>query len=118
LTQRNRFVRTNHGWVERLRSRSRSSRRRSEAPSSSAMGSEAAAWPNTNRYVPPDIGLAWDEVHAKRLRWPPPPEQLGLVHASNTMRAGPLKVRLMTSSGSEITSTVVEFFAVSDRGPQ
>src|SRR5262249_61158307 len=34
----------------------------------------------------------------------------GLVHASNTMRAGPLKVRLTTSSRSDFRSTVVRFF--------
>src|ERR1700729_1070981 len=33
----------------------------------------------------------------------------GLVHASNTMRAGPLKVRLMTSSRSDFRSTFVRF---------
>ena len=31
----------------------------------------------------------------------------GLVHASNTMRAGPLKVRVVTSSRSDFRSTVV-----------
>src|SRR5579863_2278153 len=34
----------------------------------------------------------------------------GLVHASNTMRAGPSKVRVMTSSRSDFRSTVVRFF--------
>src|SRR5687767_7381103 len=34
----------------------------------------------------------------------------GLVHASNTMRAGPLKVRVTTSSRSDLRSTVVRFF--------
>src|ERR671911_1993837 len=34
----------------------------------------------------------------------------GLVHASNTRRAGPLKVRLTTSSRSDFRSTVVRFF--------
>src|SRR5262245_12599657 len=34
----------------------------------------------------------------------------GLVHASNTMRAGPLKVRVTTSSRSDFRSTVVWFF--------
>src|SRR6185503_881313 len=34
----------------------------------------------------------------------------GLVHASNTMRAGPLKVRVVTSSRSDFRSTVVPFF--------
>src|SRR5919197_6591816 len=34
----------------------------------------------------------------------------GLVHASNTMRAGALKVRMTTSSRSDFRSTVVRFF--------
>src|SRR5579863_241053 len=34
----------------------------------------------------------------------------GLVHASNTMRAGPLKVRVTTSSRSDFRSTVVRLF--------
>src|SRR5215216_132284 len=34
----------------------------------------------------------------------------GLVHASNTRRAGPLKVRLTTNSRSAVRSTVVRFF--------
>jgi hypothetical protein len=34
----------------------------------------------------------------------------GLVRASNTMRAGPLKVRVTTSSRSDFRSTVVRFF--------
>src|SRR5262249_30329508 len=34
----------------------------------------------------------------------------GLVHASNTMRAGPLKVRVTTSSRSDFRSAVVRFF--------
>src|SRR5579863_8971684 len=35
----------------------------------------------------------------------------GLVHASNTIRAGPLKVRVTTSSRSDFRSTVVRLFA-------
>src|SRR5882757_4789501 len=34
----------------------------------------------------------------------------GLVHASNTMRAGPLKVRVTTISRSDVRSAVVRFF--------
>src|SRR6476646_7574570 len=34
----------------------------------------------------------------------------GLVHASNTRRAGPLKVRVTTSSRSDFRSAVVQFF--------
>src|SRR5262245_2941218 len=36
----------------------------------------------------------------------------GLVHASNTMRAGPLKVRVTTTSRSDVRSTVVRFLIV------
>src|SRR4030095_4476836 len=36
----------------------------------------------------------------------------GLVHASNTMRAGPLMVRVTTTSRSDFRSTVVRFFTV------
>lgn len=35
----------------------------------------------------------------------------GLVQASNTMRAGPFKVRVTTSSRSDVRSTVVGFLA-------
>src|SRR4026209_1657884 len=42
----------------------------------------------------------------------------GLVHASNTMRAGALKVRVTTSSRSDFRSTVVRFFmGVASRWP-
>jgi hypothetical protein len=34
----------------------------------------------------------------------------GFVHASNTMRAGPLKLRVTTSSRSDVRSTVVRCF--------
>src|SRR5499426_2547586 len=34
----------------------------------------------------------------------------GVVHASNTMRAGPLNVRVTTSSRSDLRSTAVRFF--------
>ena len=64
---------------------------------------ETVPAPRTN------IGLAGKEGHSKRLRCPPPLEQLGL-GASNTMRAGPLKVRVTTSSRSDFRSTVVRFF--------
>src|ERR1700738_1224403 len=71
-----------------------------------------APWPNTKRYVPPtrtsasqessDMPTALGAHH--RL------SSSGLVHASNTMRAGPLKVRVTTSSRSDFRSTVVRFF--------
>src|SRR5512134_954530 len=67
---------------------------------------------NTRRYVPPtrtsisqdsrDMPNDFGTHH--RLN------SSGLVHASNTMRAGPLKVRVTTSSRSDVRSTVVGFF--------
>src|ERR1043165_9197340 len=68
--------------------------------------------PNTRRYLPPtrtsisqesrDIPIDFGTHH--RLN------SSGLVHASNTRRAGPLKVRVTTSSRSDFRSTVVRFF--------
>src|SRR6185312_14015453 len=69
-------------------------------------------WPNTKRYPPPtrtsisqesrDMPLDFGDHH--RLN------RSGLVHASNTMRAGASKVRVTTSSRSDLRSTVVRFF--------
>src|SRR5215469_264214 len=67
---------------------------------------------NTKRYLPPTRTSASQEMkdtpndfgNHHRL------SSSGLVHASNTMRAGPLKVRLTTSSRSDFRSTVVRFF--------
>src|SRR5256885_13706561 len=71
-----------------------------------------ASWPNTKRYLPPtrtsisqesrDMPVDFGTHH--RLN------SSGLVHASNTMRAGPLKLRVTTSSRSDFRSTVVRFF--------
>src|ERR1700722_8148984 len=76
-----------------------------------AMGFEAS-WPNSKRYLPPtrtsasqesrDIPVDFGAHH--RL------SSSGLVHASNTMRAGPSKVRVTTNSRSDLRSTVVRFF--------
>src|SRR5215813_11294861 len=76
------------------------------------MGCSEAGWLNTKRYVPPVRASASQETKATpndfgahhRLN------NSGLVHASNTMRAGPLKVRVTTSSRSDFRSTVVRFF--------
>src|SRR6188768_1870858 len=67
---------------------------------------------NTRRYLPPvrtsisqesrDTPIDFGTHH--RLN------SSGLVHASNTMRAGALKVRVTTSSRSDFRSTVVRFF--------
>src|SRR5262245_14978870 len=77
-----------------------------------AIGVEEASLPNTRRYPPPtrtsisqesrDTPLAFGTHH--RLN------SSGLVHASNTKRAGPLRVRVTTSSRSDFRSTVVWFF--------
>src|SRR5277367_121644 len=74
-----------------------------------AMGCSEAAWPNTKRYVPPVRASISQErkdipsdfgVHHRF-------SSSGLVHASNTMRAGPLKVRVTTVSRSDVRSAVV-----------
>src|SRR5215510_6086844 len=77
-----------------------------------AMGSGEAGWLNTKRYVPPtrtsisqeskDMPIDFGTHH--RLN------SSGVVHASNTIRAGPLKARVTTSSRSDVRSVVVGFF--------
>src|SRR5262245_41838190 len=71
-----------------------------------------ALWPNTKRYLPPVRASTSQESSDS-------PNDFGthhrlsssaLVHASNTMRAGALKVRVVTSSRSDLRSTVVRFF--------
>src|SRR4030095_1685286 len=71
-----------------------------------------ASGSNSRRYLPPtrtsisqesrDMPIDFGTHH--RLN------SSGVVHASNTMRAGPLKVRVVTSSRSDVRSTVVLFF--------
>src|SRR6185503_5617329 len=76
-----------------------------------AMGSEAPR-PNTRRYLPPtrtsisqeSRDMPIDFGTHQRLN------SSGLLHASNTMRAGALKVRVTTSSRSDFRSVVVRFF--------
>src|SRR5215510_477832 len=76
-----------------------------------SMGFEAP-WANTRRYLPPERTSISQESRDRpndfgthhRLN------SSGLVHASNTMRAGPLTVRVTTSSRSDFRSTVVRFF--------
>src|SRR5215813_12903582 len=76
-----------------------------------SMGFEPS-WLNTRRYVPPARASTSQERRDSphdfgthhRL------SSSGLVHASNTMRAGPLKVRVTTSSRSDFRSAVVRFF--------
>src|SRR5438876_5313989 len=75
------------------------------------MGFESP-WPNTKRYLPPTRTSVSQEsrdtpndfgTHHRLSR-------SGWVKASNTMRAGPLMVRVTTSSRSDFRSTVVRFF--------
>src|SRR6202789_4648343 len=75
------------------------------------MGAEAP-WTNTKRYAPPTRTSASQDTIDMPNDFGPPPRlrSSGLVHASNTMRAGPLKVRVTTSSRSDFRSTVVRFF--------
>src|SRR5207344_3204448 len=62
-----------------------------------------ASWPNTKRYPPPTRTSISQERRNMSI-------DFGTHHASNTMRAGPLKVRVTTSSRSDFRSTVVRFF--------
>src|SRR5579885_2539223 len=72
----------------------------------------APALPNTKRYLPPTRTSASQETRDT------PAEagahhrlsSSGVVHASNTMRAGASKLRVMISSRSDFRSAVVRFF--------
>src|SRR4051794_36864421 len=77
-----------------------------------SMGCSEAAWRNTKRYVPPTRTSISQEsmVRPKDFGAHHRLNSSGLVHASNTMRAGALKVRVTTSSRSDFRSTVVRFF--------
>src|SRR5215510_2033511 len=77
-----------------------------------AIGFEAS-WPNSRRYLPPTRTSASQESRDTPLDFGAHHRlsSSGLVNASNTMRAGPLMVRLTTSSRSDFRSTVVRFFA-------
>src|SRR5262249_30042800 len=77
-----------------------------------SMGCGEEGWLNTRRYLPPTRTSISQESRVRpndfgthhRLN------SSGLVHASNTMRAGALKVRVTTSSRSDFRSDVVRFF--------
>src|SRR5215471_2789111 len=75
------------------------------------MGFEAP-WANTKRYLPPTRTSASQESRDTPLDFGTHHRlsSSGLVHASNTMRAGPLIVRVTTSSRSDFRSTVARFF--------
>src|SRR5580692_9433196 len=68
-----------------------------------------ASWPNSKRYLPPTRTSASQESRDTPVDFGAHHSlsSSGLVHASNTMRAGPLKVRVTTSSRSDFRSTVV-----------
>src|SRR5882672_1873253 len=71
------------------------------------------AWPNSKRYLPPtrtSISHESRDTPDNDFGTHHRLNSSGLVHASNTMRAGPLKVRVTTSSRSDFRSTVVRFF--------
>src|SRR5579864_8592571 len=76
-----------------------------------AMGFEAA-WPNSKRYLPPTRTSTSQESRVTPVDFGAHHRlsSSGLVHASNTMRGGPLKVRVVSSSRSDFRSTVVRFF--------
>src|SRR5258707_5600526 len=76
-----------------------------------AIGFEAS-WPNSKRYLPPTRTSASQESRDTPVDFGAHHRlsSSGLVHASNTMRAGPLKVCVTTSSRSDFRSTVVRFF--------
>src|SRR5580704_3599006 len=76
-----------------------------------AIGFEAS-WPNSKRYLPPTRTSASQESRDKPVDFGAHHRlsSSGLVQASNTMRAGPSKVRVTTSSRSDFRSTVVRFF--------
>src|SRR5262245_48276854 len=77
-----------------------------------SMGVGEAGGPNTSLYLPPTRTSISQEsrdrpndfgVHHRL-------NNSGLVHASNRMRAGALKIRVTTSSRSDFRSAVVRFF--------
>src|SRR6202453_969826 len=76
-----------------------------------AIGFEAS-WPNSKRYLPPTRTSASQESRDTPVDFGAHHRlsSSGLVHASNTRRAGPSKVRVTTSSRSDLRSTVVRFF--------
>src|SRR5262245_60274926 len=71
-----------------------------------------ASWPNTKRYLPPTRTSISQERRYMPIDFGAHHclNSSGLVHASNTMRAGALNVRVTTSSRSDFRSTVVRFF--------
>src|ERR1043165_925111 len=75
-----------------------------------AMGSGLLA--NTSRYPPPTRTSISQESRLTPIDFGTHQRlnSSGRVHAANTMRAGPSKVRVTTSSRSDFRSVVVSFF--------
>src|SRR3954454_2396681 len=71
-----------------------------------------APWPNTRRYLPPTRTSASQESRDRPLDFGTHHRlsSSALENASNTRCAGPLMVRVTTSSRSDFRSTVVRFF--------
>src|SRR5687768_15350639 len=71
-----------------------------------------ASWPNTKRYLPTTRASISQERRNMPIDFGTHHclNSSGLVHASNTMRAGALKVRVTTTSRSDFRSTIVRFF--------
>src|SRR5678816_1288619 len=71
-----------------------------------------ASLPNARRYLPPTRISISQESRDRPVDFGTHHRlnSSGLVHASNTRRAGPLMVRVTTSSRSDFRSTVVRFF--------
>src|SRR5512146_1278414 len=76
------------------------------------IGSPVEGWRKTRRYLPPVRASSSQESKetpndfGAHHRW----NSSGLVQASKTTCAGPLKVRVTTSSRSDLRSTLVLFF--------
>src|SRR3982750_577224 len=78
-------------------------------PKNAAVESPCA---NSRRYLPPTRTSIWQESRDIPIDFGTHHclKSSGLLHASNTRRAGALKVRVTTSSRSDFRSTVVRFF--------
>src|SRR5262249_35362437 len=70
------------------------------------------SWPNAKQYLPPTRTSASQESRDMPIDFGAHHRlsSSGLVHASNTRRAGASKVRVTTNSRSDFRSTVVRFF--------
>src|SRR5271170_2928700 len=71
-----------------------------------------ASWPNSKRYLPPTRTSASQESRDTPVDFGAHHRLSGsgFVQASNTMRAGPLKLRVTASSRPDLRATIVRFF--------